>query len=75
MHCRLNRWTEHAMQDYRCYFLSERGRILFPADISAGDLEAAKQHGFVVLQEGVSSLPIPPRTFEIWEENVMLFRS
>jgi hypothetical protein len=63
------------MRDYRCYFLNERGHILFPADISAGDLEAAKQHGFAILQEGASSLPIPPRTIEIWEEDVMLFRS
>jgi hypothetical protein len=75
MHHRLNRWTDHAMQDYRCYFLSESGHILFPADISAGDLEAAKQHGFAILQGGASSLPIPPRTIEIWEEDVMLFRS
>jgi hypothetical protein len=75
MHHRLNQWTEHAMQDYRCYFLNERGHILFPADISASDLEAAKQHGFAILQEGASSLPIPPRTIEIWDEDAMLFRS
>jgi hypothetical protein len=75
MHHRLNQWTEHAMQDYRCYFLNERGHILFPADISASDLDAAKQHGFAILQEGASSLPIPPRTIEIWDEDVMLFRS
>ena len=25
------------MQDYRCYFLNERGHILFPADFRAGD--------------------------------------
>ena len=47
------------MQDYRCYFLNERGHILFPADFGAGDLETAKQHGFAILQESASSLPTP----------------
>jgi hypothetical protein len=70
-----NLWTEYAVQDYRCYFLNERGHILFPADFRAGDLEAAKQHGFAVLQESASSLPIPPRAIEIWEEDISLFRS
>ena len=45
------------MQDYRCYFLNGRGHILFPADIGAEGLEAAKQHCFAILEESVSSLP------------------
>jgi hypothetical protein len=63
------------MRDYRCYFLNDRGHVLFPADISADDLDAAKQHGFAILQEGAASLPIPPRAIEIWEADVVLFRS
>jgi hypothetical protein len=63
------------MRDYRCYFLNERGLSLFPADISAGDLEAAKQHGFAILKEGASSLPIQPRAIEIWDRDILLFRS
>jgi hypothetical protein len=61
------------MRNYRCYFVDERGHILFPADISAGNLEAAKQHGFAILRECASSLPIPPRAVEIWEGDIMLF--
>jgi hypothetical protein len=72
---RQNQWTEYTVQEYRCYFLNERGHILFPADFRAGDLEAAKQHGFEILQESASSLPIPLRAIEIWEEDIMLFRS
>jgi hypothetical protein len=63
------------MQDYCCYFLNERGQSLFPADISAEGLEAAERHCFTILEEGASSLPVPPRAIEIWEGDVMLFRS
>jgi hypothetical protein len=63
------------MQDYNCNFLSGRGLILFPADISAEGLEAAKQHCYAILGESASSLPVPPQGIEIWEGDVMLFRS
>jgi hypothetical protein len=63
------------MQDYCCYFLNERGHSLFPADISEEDLEAAKRHCFAILDDWASSLPIPPRAIEIWEGDVMRFRS
>jgi hypothetical protein len=72
---RLNQWTEQIMQEYCCYFLNGRGHILFPANIGAEGLEAAKQHCFAILEECVSSLPEPPRGIEIWEEDIMLFRS
>ena len=71
----LDQWTEQIMQDYCCYFLNGRGHILFPADIGAEGLEAAKQHCFNILEECVLSLPEPPRGIEIWEGDVMLFRS
>jgi len=40
------------MREYSCYFLIEHGRSLFPADISAENLEAAKRHCFGILEEG-----------------------
>ncbi len=40
------------MRDYCCYFLDARGHSLFPADISAEGLEAAKLHCFAILEEG-----------------------
>jgi hypothetical protein len=63
------------MQDYSCNFLNGRGHTLFPADISAEGLEAAKQHCFAILEESASSLPVPLQGIEIWDGDVMLFRS
>jgi len=63
------------MRVYSCYFLNERGHSLFPANIGAEDLEAAKRHCFAILADGALSLPMPPRSIEIWEGDVMLFRA
>jgi hypothetical protein len=39
------------MQDFRCFFLDDHDHILFPAEISADDLEAAKLHAFGIVQQ------------------------
>jgi hypothetical protein len=39
------------LQGYRCYFLEDADHILFPAEISAEDLEAAKRHAFGIVRE------------------------
>jgi hypothetical protein len=75
MQSRLNQRTEQVVRDYCCHFLDERGYSLFPADISAEGLEAAKLHCFAILEQGASSLPMPPRGIEIWEGDVLLFRA
>jgi hypothetical protein len=63
------------MQDYCCYFLNGRGHTLFPAEISAEGLEAAKQHCFATLEKSASSLLVPLQGTEIWEADDMLFRN
>jgi hypothetical protein len=42
---------ERTMPEYRCDFLDKNGLILFPAEIYAEDLEAAKRHAFGILNE------------------------
>ncbi len=63
------------MNEYCCYFLSQSGYSLFPADIIADSLEDAKKHCFDILDDCASSLPTPPRSIEIWKADIMLFRS
>jgi hypothetical protein len=55
--------------------LNEGGHSLFPANIGAEDLEAARRHCFAILEDGALSLPLPPRSIETWEGDVVLFRS
>jgi hypothetical protein len=63
------------MVEFSCHFLNERGHSLFPAEIRAEGPEDAKRHCFAILEESASSLPAPPRAIEIWQGDVMLFRS
>ena len=63
------------MQDYCCYFLNDGGQREFSANIGADSLQSALQHCFAILEASGSSLPNPPRAIEIWEGEIMLFRS
>jgi hypothetical protein len=68
------------MPFYRCYFFDEQRQIIFPADISAGDLDSAKRHAFGILQENntdpeFKEFDRPVASLEIWVGAVMLFRS
>jgi hypothetical protein len=62
------------MPDYRCKMLDERGNMLFPADITAENLEAAIQHASDVLHSSNRSL-VSRRVyaFEIWSGTTRLF--
>jgi hypothetical protein len=53
------------MQDFCCYFLDNHDRILFPAEISAEDLEAAKRHAFGIVQEQPEKRSTMPTSIEI----------
>ena len=35
---------------FRCVFVDEFGHTVFPADITADNLETAKRHAFVILE-------------------------
>ena len=65
------------MPEYRCDFLDKNGHILFPAEIYAEDLEAAKRHAFGILNEkddhGSRSRLIHPTSIEIWEGDLRKF--
>jgi hypothetical protein len=63
------------MQDFRCYFLDNHEHILFPAEISAEDLEAAKRHAFNIVQEQPERHSVMPTSIEIWQGTIQLFRS
>ena len=63
------------MQDYRCYFLDDHDHILFPAEISAEDLDAAKRHAFGIVQERPEEHSTIPTSIEIWQGAIQLFRS
>ena len=68
-------WAVQVLQNNWCYFLNDRGQSEFSANIGADGLQAAMQHAFAILEYSGSSLPNPPRAFEIWDGDVMLFRS
>jgi len=53
------------MQDICCYFLDNRDRILFPAEISAEDLEAATRHAIGIAQEQPEKRSTMPTSIEI----------
>jgi hypothetical protein len=63
------------MQDFRCYFLDDHDHILFPAEISADDLEAAKLHAFGIVQQQPEEHLAMPTSIEIWQGTIQLFRS
>jgi hypothetical protein len=63
------------MQDFRCYFLDNHDHILFPAEISADDLEAAKRHAFGIVQDQPEKHSAMPTSIEIWQGTIQLFRS
>jgi hypothetical protein len=63
------------MQDFRCYFLDDRDHVLFPAEISADDLEAAKRHAFGIVQEQPQKRSAMPTSVEIWQGTIQLFGS
>ena len=63
------------MQDYRCYFLDDADHILFPAEITAEDLEAAKRHAFGIVREQPERRSTKPTSIEIWQGTIQLFRS
>jgi hypothetical protein len=60
---------------YRCYFLDDADHILFPAEISAEDLEAAKRHAFVIVREQPERCSTKLTSIEIWQGTIQLFRS
>jgi hypothetical protein len=70
------------MAEFRCFFMDERGHIMFPAEITADNLEIAKRHAFEIFEArndratpefGEFRLPIA--SLEIWAGGVMLFQS
>ena len=62
------------MQDFRCYFLDDHDSILFPAEISAEDLEA-ERHAFGIVREQPEKRSTMPTSIEIWQGTIQLFRS
>jgi hypothetical protein len=72
-------WGERRMPDFRCFFMDERGHILFPADITAADLEIAKRHAFGILEDRASGdseeFSRSIAALEIWQGEHRLFRS
>ena len=63
------------MPYFRCFFLDERGGIMFPADIDADDLEIAKRHAFGILDDRAEEFSRPIAALEIWQGEHRLFRS
>jgi hypothetical protein len=63
------------MQDFRCYFLDEQDHIIFPAEITAHDLEAAKRHAFGMFEAQEPGLECPVQAIEIWQSDVRLYRT
>jgi hypothetical protein len=63
------------MQDFSCYFLDDLDHILFPAEISAEDLDAAKRHAFGIVQEQPENHSSMATSIEIWQGPIQLFRS
>jgi hypothetical protein len=63
------------MPYFRCFFMDGRDHILFPAEITADDLEGAKRHAFGVLEEKIDESNQPIEALEIWQGGRLLFRS
>jgi hypothetical protein len=62
------------MSDFRCNMLDERGYTLFPAEITAENLEAAIQHAFDILRaSNQSSSSRRVYSFEVWSGADRLF--
>ena len=61
------------MPFFRRVFVDEFDHTIFPADITADNLETAKRHAFVIL-ENPASVP-DSRSVEIWQGGAMVFRS
>ena len=54
------------MPDFRCYFMDELDHIVFPAEITADDLEIAKRLAFGILEERAEEFSRPIMTLELW---------
>ena len=63
------------MADFRCYFLDAQNHIIFPAEVAAEDLGAAKLCALTVLQDREPQFGATLQTIEIWQGNIMLDRS
>ena len=63
------------MPFFRCVFVDEFGHTVFPADITADNLETAKRHAFVILENPASDARQPLQSIEIWQGGAMVFRS
>jgi len=62
------------MPDFRCDMLDERGGILFSADITVLNLEAAVGHASALLHTSNQSGPIRRvYSFEVWSGTSRLF--
>ena len=53
------------MPFFRCVFVDESGHTVFPADITADNLETAKRHAFVILENPASDARQPLQSIEI----------
>jgi hypothetical protein len=63
------------MESFRCYFLDNHDHILFPANIVAEDLEAAKRRALVLMHEPREKYSSMPTAIEIWQGAARLFPS
>lgn len=61
------------MPSFRCYFIDILGRVVFPADIEAEDLEAAKHRAFDILcaEDTVRSSDV--LGIEIWQDRTRVY--
>jgi hypothetical protein len=61
------------MPNFRCYFVDGRGHVIFPVDIDAEDLEAAKHHAFDIIcaEDMVRSSAV--HGLEIWQDDIRLY--
>ena len=55
-----------AMAFFRCVFVDKSGHTVFPADITADNLETAKRHAFVILENPALDARPPLQSIEIW---------
>jgi hypothetical protein len=61
------------MPSFRCYFIDRRGHVIFPADIDAEDLDAAKLRAFDVLCAERTVRSSAVNGLEIWQGKVRLY--
>jgi hypothetical protein len=61
------------MANFRCYFIDGNGQVIFPADIDADDLDAAKHFAFDILcaEDTVRSSVV--HGLEIWQGRTRLY--